>query len=224
MQTLTEQCMFTMACKNTLVDTESVEWTVIMNEVMLFDNKRLSAYDEMDKLDNDIQLINFQERKFEDPLIWVGEMTTICNRILMKMYTTDTTELSVTREWFRYYSTLCDLIVYPMHMVKNYLSEAAKVRDTVKYWDMVKEPGFNTIFPLEHELYDDFTDLKRVHKKLVKESFLGEDFVEMFLKSKEEFSKQRIELYTMLDRLEANIAIYTKIINWSVSQTAYNHI
>ncbi len=224
MQTLTEQCLFTMACKNQRVDTESLEWTVIMNQVMLFDAKRTAAYDEIYKLDSDVQLINSEERKFEDPLVWLGEMITICNRILTKLYTTDSIELSITHEWFRYYSNLCDLIVYPLHMTKNHLSEAAKVRDTYKYWDMVKEPEFNTIYPLEHELCDDFSEMRRIHTNLIKEKFLGDDFVERFLKSKKEFSQRRTDIYTKIDRLEANIGIYTKIIDWSVAQTVYHNI
>lgn len=224
MQTLTEQCLFTMSCKNQRIDTESPEWTVIMNQVMLFDAKRTAAYVEIDKLDGDIQVINFEERKFEDPLTWMGEMITICNRILIKLYTTDSVELSITQEWFRYYNTLCDLIVYPLHMTKNHLSDAAKVRDTHKYWEMVKEPEFNTIYPLEHALYDDFLEMRSLHTNLLKENFLGEDFVERFLKGKKEFSQRRSDIYPKIDRLEANIAIYTKIINWSVAQTVYNNI
>ncbi len=224
MQTLGEQCMFTMACKNTRVDTDSPEWTVIMNQVMHFDQKRMTMYDEIDKLDNDIHLINFEQKKMEDPLIWMGEISTICHRILVKLYTSDATELSITREWFTYFNTLCDLIVYPMHMVKNHLSEAAKVRDTYKYWELIKEPEINTIFPLEHELYDDFHELKSKHKDVLKNDFLGEDFVERFLKSQQDFSQKRTDKYSKIDQLEANIAIYTKIVNWSISQTAYNHI
>lgn len=224
MQTLSEQCLFTMACKNQRVDTESTEWTVIMNQVMLFDAKRTAAYDKIDKLESDIQVINFDEKKFEDPLTWIGEMIPICNRILAKLYTTDSLELTMTREWFRYYNTLCDLIVYPLYITKNYLSEAAKVRDTYKYWKIVKEPDFNTIYPLEHELYDDFLELQKLHNNLLKKDFLGEDFVERFLNSKEEFSQKRLDTYAKIDQLEANVGIYTKIINWSVSQTAYNNI
>lgn len=224
MQTLGEQCLFTMACNNSKVDTDSPEWTVIMSEVMCFDQKRMAMYDEIDKLDNDIHLLNFKQKKLEDPLIWMGEISTICHRILVKLYTTDATELSITREWFSYFNTICDLIVYPMHMVKNHLSEAAKVRDTYKYWELVKEPDMNTIFPLEHELCDDFRELRRNHKDVLNHEFLGEDFIEKFLKNQQDFSKKRTDIYAKIDQLESNIAIYTKIINWSIAQTAYHHI
>ena len=111
-----------------------------------------------------------------------------------------------------------------MHMVKNHLSEAAKARDTYKYWELIKEPETNPIFPLEHEICDDFRELRIKHKDVLKNDFLGEDFVEKFLKSQQDFSQRRTDKYSKIDQLEANIAIYTKIINWSISQTVYHHI